>query len=120
MAAIPDAVLTVRPLGSIAGPVDQDLPFNRAVQKTVMLIQNDQSMIKGFLWGLGAYKLGAVALGLGAGALVSSPFIVTPLFFLPIALGSGAVIAGSLTMRCLENASYHLLDSRRINVILLN
>ena len=76
-----------------------------------LVIENDQSFVKGVLWGLGG-----ATLGLGIATLTFASFIVTPAFPIPLALGIATAVFGSLTSTCIENANYHF-SSRKVIVL---
>ena len=83
---------------------------------STIVIQNDQSTLKGALWAFVAFKTGMATLSLGTATLLTSPLIVTPLAIVPIATGLGTFIGCSLTNSFVQNASYHL-GSRNIVVL---
>lgn len=81
-----------------------------------IVIVNDQSVLKGLLWGFVGFKFGSATLGCIGGTLVSAPLIVTPLLVVPIGLGVASCVLGSITSTCLDNTLYHL-GSRQVKVL---
>ena len=83
-------------------------------------LKNDQSFVKGALWGYSAYVMGSLTLGLGAYALMTSPVLFirdfAGLHHVPISLAVGTLAAGLLTKACVKNTDYHLTQ-RKIVII---
>lgn len=74
----------------------------------IVIKQNNQSFLKGLIWGVVGFKAAGITLTGTAVTVLSSPLIVTPLVALPIA--SGIVTYGfyRLTESAVRNAVYHL------------
>lgn len=87
-----------------------------ASRRTYVALPNDQSAIKGILWGWGAFKCGMATLGGIGFTLFTSPLIVTPMAAVPIVSGVTTYIFASLTNTCANNSLYHL-GSRNVVVI---
>lgn len=86
-------------------------------QNSTIVLNNDQSTIKGALWAFVAFKTGMATLGFAATALVTSPMLVLPpLTGVPVVTGIAALIGYSITSGCIDNATYHL-ESRKIVVL---
>lgn len=93
-------------------------PQNVYVQNCLtIVVKNDQSLVKSALWGFAAFKFGSATLGVAAGTLLTSPFIVTPLAGIPIALGYATAFFGSMTSSCIDNVGYHLGNSHKVIVL---
>lgn len=82
-----------------------------------IVVYNDQNILKGVLWGAGAFKAGSATLGLAGATLVYSPLVIVPVFAaIPFTLGLATIFAGSVASACFDNACYHL-GSRQVKVI---
>lgn len=78
-----------------------------------IVINNDQDLVKGALWGFAAFKLGSATLGALTLTAITSPLFLTivgapvPIRF---ALITGAL--ATMTSNCADNCLYHLGPSR--------
>lgn len=99
----------------------QAQPFSGTAGKVAFIVQNDQSALKGILWGALSLKLGSETLGGLTLTAVASAFIATPAapVAVPAAIvcGIGTYILGSLTCWSLNNASYHLGQPSQVVVL---
>lgn len=103
----PDAFQAPNPYLATAGKV------------STVIIQNDQnqSALKGIFWAFATMKLGSATLGAAGATLVTTPFVVTPLIFIPVGCGLATAILGTITQECFNNASYHLGSPSKVVVL---
>lgn len=94
----------------------QPTAFQTTAQK-VIVVQNDQNVLKGALWGLATLKLGTGTLAVAISTLTTFPLIVTPLAPIPVVSGVLTYIFASMTNTCMENTAYHLGSSHKIVVL---
>lgn len=98
-----------------AKPVVQ-ASIDPTTQKTMWVVRSDQSTFKGLVWGLGFLQLAPATLGFATATLYSSLLIGTNLAALPVVCATATWFTGWMTVKCFENAAYHL-GSREIIVL---